>query len=459
MLVHQAFRFELDPNDRTRSALASHGGASRFAFNWGLALVKSRLDQRQRLEERALIEGFSSREAEAIASEVSVPWSLPALRREWNRAKPEVAPWWPENSKEAYSSGLDGLARALKAFSDSKGGTRPGKAVGFPRFKRRGGRVSCRFTTGALRVIDDRHVRLPHIGVIRTKESTAKLNTLLHSGLARILSATISESAGRWSVSFTVEAQRVVGSPSHPDQVVGVDLGVSSLAVLSTGEVVANPKPLHRYAKRISRLQRRLARQRHGGRNEPPSKRAMGTRGKLARCHRRVAALRQDSLHKLTTRLVKTYGTVVIEDLNVAGMSARGTRSKAGLNRAILDASPATLRRQLSYKASWKGSRLVVADRWFPSSKTCSACKAVKAKLLLAERTFHCEHCGLLIERDLNAAINLAALAAKVAASGAETENGRGGERSQAGHAGQCSPVNRQAGRENSDKTGTAVSQ
>lgn len=435
MTVHQAFRFELDPNDSTRSALASHAGAKRFAFNWGLSLVKARLSERERVAEQALVEGFSPREAKAMAAQVAVPWSLPALRREWNEAKTEVAPWWAENSKEAYSSGLDALARALRAFSDSKSKKRAGNPIGFPKFKKRGSRRSCRFTTGALGVIDHRHVRLPRIGVIRTKESTVKLGTLLNEGRARILSATVSESAGRWSVSFTVEAQRDVRSPKRPDAVVGVDLGVASLAVLSTGEVVANPKPLSRYAKRMVRLQRRLARQQHGGKNEPPSNRAKRTRAKLARCHGKVSRLRSDGLHKLTTRLTETYGTVVIEDLNVTGMSAKGSRrrrAKAGLNRAILDASPATLRRQLTYKSSWNGSRLVVASRWYPSSKTCSSCKAVKAKLPLGERTFRCEHCGLEIDRDLNAAANLAALAAKVAASGAETLNGRGGERSQA---------------------------
>ena len=159
--------------------------------------------------------------------------------------------------------------------------------------------------------------------------------------------------------------------------------------------------------------------------------------------------MRADALHKLTTRLAKTCGTVVIEDLNVAGMTARpapradpdrpgrhlrnGARAKSGLNKAILDASPGELRRQLAYKCQWYGSTLVVADPWFPSSKTCSGCRTVKTKLSLAERVFRCEACGAVLDRDLNAARNLAALVDHVAVSGAETINGRGGERSQAG--------------------------
>jgi IS605 OrfB family transposase len=133
MRTIQAFRFALDPNNAQRSALAAHCGASWFAFNWGLALVKERLEQRE------------------SDPSVQVPWNLPALRREWNRAKRDVAPWWSANSKEAYSSGLDALARALNSFSGSRKGKRKERRAGFPRFRKRGrSRQSCRFTTGAI---------------------------------------------------------------------------------------------------------------------------------------------------------------------------------------------------------------------------------------------------------------------------------------------------------------------
>jgi putative transposase len=268
------------------------------------------------------------------------------------------------------------------------------------------------------------------------------------------------------------EVHRQVGSPTHSRQVVGVDVGVKALAVISTGEVVENTKPLFLAAKRVARKQRRLARQQTGGSGEPASRRSRRTRARIARTHAKVAHLRADALHKLTTRLARTYGTVVVEDLNVAGMTSRpalrpdqggsghhlrnGARIKAGLNRAILDASPGELRHQLAYKCEWYGSHLVVADRWFPSSKTCSSCRTVKTKLSLSERTFQCETCGLTIDRDLNAARNLAALVQHVAASGVETQNGRGGERSQAGATSRCSPLKRQAGTEQSARTGTA---
>ncbi|MGH9002623.1 MAG: IS607 family element RNA-guided endonuclease TnpB [Acidimicrobiia bacterium] len=429
VVVQQAFRFELDPNDRVGSALASHAGAARFSFNWGLALVTERLAARRVLVGLALRQGASAVEAKGWARGlVAVPWNLYALRREWNADKAEVAPWWAENSKEAYSSGLDCLARALGAFSDSRSGKRPGPTVGFPRFRKRHARRSFRYTTGAFGVVDARHVRLPRIGVVRVKEPTTALVRRLDAGAARVVSATVSERAGRWYVSFGVEVERAERRPARPDSVVGVDVGVRALAVLSTGETVPNPKHLGRYQRRMTRLQGELARRR-GPANGRPSKRWQATKRRQARAHAKVADARADGLHQLTTRLATTYGTVVVENLNVQGMTASGTgrgrRGKAGLNRAVLDVAPGELRRQLAYKTRWYGSTLVVADRWYPSSKTCSACQTAKAKLSLAERTFHCQHCGLVIDRDLNAATNLASLVEAIGtASGAGTGQG-----------------------------------
>jgi putative transposase len=190
----------------------------------------------------------------------------------------------------------------------------------------------------------------------------------------------------------------------------------------------------------MARLDRELSRAQKG------SKRRARTRAKLARCHRRVANVRRDSLHKLTTHLATAYGTVVIEDLAVKNMTAcpkpkadpenpdallpNGARRKAGLNRSILDTAPGELRRQLTCKMGWHGGHLVVAQRFFPSSKKCSSCKETKATLSLATRTYRCEHCGLILDRDLNAARNLAAYGKEhlVAGSGPETRNGRRGD-------------------------------
>lgn len=468
MLAHQAYRFELAPNNCLRSALASHAGAARFAFNWGLATVASRMEAHRALAALAVRQGAKPEEARAWAACLTgpVPWSLPALRRQWNREKDEVAPWWAENSKEAYNSGLDALARALKAFFGSRSGERNGRAMGFPRFKKKGAPASFRVTTGSFGVVDGHHVRLPRIGPVRTKEPMAKLAEKLAGGTGRILSATVSERAGRWYVSFCCEVERPgPEAPSGP--AVGVDVGAKHLAVLSTGEAVANPKHLSHYAPRMARLQRQCSRRRGPAKGQAPSRRWLRSKHQLAKVHAKVAGARSDGLHKLTSRLAKRCEAVVVEDLNIAGMttSAKGSRhwrGKAGLNRALLDASPAELRRQFVYKTAWYGSKLVVADRWYPSSKTCSGCGAVKAKLSLSERTFVCQACGLVIDRDLNAALNLASLVEAIGtASGAGTGRATGlrAGRGEVTAPGRCSSANCEDGTAKADRTATAAEQ
>jgi putative transposase len=269
--VTQAFRFALDPTPGQRRALASHCGAARAAYNWGLHVVRERLEQRK------------------DDPTVQVPWTLADLRREWNRAKHQVAPWWSENSKEAYSSGLDGLARALRSWSDSRCGRRKGRPGGFPRFKKKGrARDACRFTTGAIKVLPDRkHVQLPKIGVLKTHESTRKLARRLEQGSAHIVAATISRQADRWFVSFTVEVERHVPSSNGRGTVVGVDVGIRHLAVLSTGVVIANPRALEHRLRKLRQLDRQLAR------CIPGSKRSKEARRHLARVHAGAAHLRR----------------------------------------------------------------------------------------------------------------------------------------------------------------------
>jgi putative transposase len=371
----QAFRFEVDPNNHARSAMASHAGAARFAYNWGLALVKSRLAERERIGETALCEGLSRREAAGLARGVVVPWSLPALRREWNQAKDLVAPWWRENSKEAANTGLYALACGLRAWADSRSGKRPGPRVGFPVFKKRHARRSCRFSTGALGVCDARHIRLPRIGVVRTKEGTTSLVDLIDTGNARILSATLTEHAGRWYVSFGCEVSRQVGSPTAPARVVGVDVGVRNLAVLSTKEVVPNPRALQRSSRALARHQRRLARQETGGGAKAASGRSRRNRASVARTHARVAHLRADALHKLTTRLATTYSTVVVEDLNVAGMCARpaprpdpdrpGHHRRNGPGPSPGSTGRSSMHLPESFAASWPTSASGTDPRWW----------------------------------------------------------------------------------------------
>jgi putative transposase len=418
MKTIQAYRFALGLNPGQERHVLAHAGAARVAHNWALARVKAVMDQ------RAAERTYGVADAQLTES---VSWSLPALRKAWNAAKPVVAPWWTEVSKEAFNTGLDALARALKNWAGSRTGKRAGRAVGFPRFKsRRRSTPSVRFTTGAIRIEPDRmHVVLPRIGRLKLHESARKLARRIDNGTARIMSATVRRAGGRWHVSFAVEVERAERSPQRPDSTVGVDVGITHLAVLSTGERVDNPRHLSTAQVHLRALGRALSRKTGPDRRtgQRPSKRWLRASGRLTRAHARVANLRRDGLHKLTTRLTREHGTVVVEDLNVTGMLANRR-----LARHIADAGFAEIRRQLAYKTTWNGGRLLVADRWYPSSKTCSGCGTAKAKLALSERVYQCRACGLVLDRDLNAALNLAALAAQFDTAGSGPVAGRGAD-------------------------------
>lgn len=418
--VVQAYRFALDLTPAQERDLARHAGAARLAYNWALARIKANLSQRQ--AERS----YGIAEADLTPS---VNWSLYGLRKAWNQAKDEVAPWWAECSKEAYNTGLDQLARGLKNWSDARKGNRKGKPVGFPRFKsKRKATPSARFTTGTLRLEDDRRrLRLPKVGTLKTQESTRTLHRRLHAGTARVLSATVRQESGRWFVSLTCKVERTDRAPCRPGEGVGVDLGITTLAVLSDGTAVDNPRHFTTAQRKLTRLSRTVSRRQGPDRRtgQAPSNRWRRANRARNKVHRTVSNQRRDHLHKLTTHLACTYGTIVVEDLHVAGMLAHRK-----LARHVADAGFAEVRRQLQYKTAWRGGTLVVADRWLASSKTCSGCGAVKAKLALSERTFVCTACGLILDRDLNAARNLAALVEQhVAGSGSETQNGRGADR------------------------------
>jgi putative transposase len=413
--VVQAFQFALDPNVTQEAALRSHCGAARAAYNWAVGWVEASWWQRK------------AEESYGIAEDDLTPWrpwSLPSLRKAFNEAKHAnyFAGWWTENSKEAYSTGLANAASAFDNYAKSKNGRRKGARMGMPRFKsKHKARLACRFTTGTIRVdADRRHVTLPRLGTIRTHENTRKLQRRVENGTARILSATVRHERGRWFGSFQVEVKWEIQRVARPDVAVGVDLGVKVLAVMadSLGEIryVPNPKPYDTALKVLKRLSRRVSRRQGPAVYDPakgkttrrePSRRWRKANEQRNRVHHRTANLRADALHKLTTGIRAEYGTVVVEDLNVAGML-----KNRRLARKIADAGFGEIRRQLTYKGQRNACRTVVASRWYPSSKTCSSCGAVKAKLPLHVRVFDCDNCPLVMDRDENAARNLAALAA-----------------------------------------------
>lgn len=413
--VVQAYRFALDPSAAELRVLESHCGAARFAFNHMLAHVKAVLDQ------RAAEKSYGILGDELTGSQ---GWSLPALRKTWNTRKDAVAPWWQANSKEAYNTGLDGLARALDNWAAAKSGVRRGEKMGFPRFRARHRTAKAvRFTTGAIRVEADRHsVTLPRLGRIHTLESTRKLARRLEAGTARILSATVTFASGRWWCAFhtIVEGK---ARPAHVARsrhhVVGVDVGVKDLLVVATPDGIEvdripAPKSLSDALSGLAVLQRRAAQQQ--GPYDPvaqerrePSNRWRRTQTRITTTHARIANIRGDAIHKATTMLAQRHDKIVIEDLAVKNMTRRGGARKRGLNRVIADAALGRIGTQMKYKATWYGSELFVAPRFYPSTQQCSRCGS-KTKIRLAERTYHCPNGCPALDRDTNAAVNLARL-------------------------------------------------
>jgi putative transposase len=373
-----AHRIALDPNNVQATYLARAAGVARFAYNWALSEW-----QRQ----------YVARQADPT---LPAPSQL-ALRRQLNAIKREQFPWMLDVTKNAPQMAIIQLGEAFKNFFAHR--TR------YPRFRRKG--VDDRFTlTNDQFRVDGKRIYIPRLGPVRMREA------LRFTG--RIVSATVSRRADRWHVSITVDATDAPLPTAENQGEVGIDLGVSVLATLSTGEQWPGPKALRSLLDRLRRLSRSLSRKVKGSRNRDKAKRS------LARLHARIVNMRRDSLHKLTTSVTRRFHTIGIEDLNVRGMLANHR-----LARAIADMGLHELRRQLSYKTAWRGGHVVVADRWYPSSKTCSCCGHRLGELALGTRSWTCPGCGIQHDRDVNAAVNLKnmAMSSIAAACG---ENGSG---------------------------------
>jgi putative transposase len=368
--IPRAYRTELDLNNEQITACRKHAGAARWAYNWGLA-----------------------HKQEAYRTTGKSP-SAVDLHRDLNALKQTDVPWMYEVSKCAPQEAPRNLDHAFAHFFRrcqlKKQGKLKGK-VGYPQRKTKKRGLGSFRLTGSIVVFPDA-IQLPRLGRLRLKERDyLPIN-------ATILSATVREQVGHWYVSLLVEQAPVV--PLNRGPVVGVDLGIKKLATISDGEEQSNPRHLKQRLKKMKRLHRSVTRKRTGSRNR---RKAAQRLGKL---HRTVANQRANTLHQLTSRLAKTKSVVVIEDLNVSGMLKNHQ-----LAQAISDVGFAEFRRQRSYKAAWYGCQVLVASRWEPTSKTCSACGWRDDDLSLSDRVFRCEQCGLVLDRDLNVAKNLAQLA------------------------------------------------
>ena len=275
-----------------------------------------------------------------------------------------------------------------------------GKRARYPRFKSRRGRQSAHYTRSAFTLRD---------GVLRLAKTDAPLRFTWSwpdidlGALDPAMVIVSREPDGRWYVTFAVDAADAQPLPPA-GHAAGVDLGVKDFAVTSDGEKIANPRHLARRTRNLARYQRRLARCRNGSANRAKAA------AKVARAHRKVRNARTDFLHRASTRLVRENDMVVIEDLHVSGMIRNRT-----LARAIADCGWGEFRRQLAYKCERYGRELVVIDRWYPSSKTCSACGHLLMELSLSTRHWTCPSCGTRHDRDINAAKNILAAGLAVA--------------------------------------------
>jgi putative transposase len=357
----QAYKYELKPNNKQRGDLYSHAGASRFAWNWGLARRIHRFENNEGKDK------FTT----AINQ-----------HKELCKLKKDELAWMYSVSKCSPQESLRDLDKAFKQFWK-----RRKEGVGFPKFKKKG---KCRDSfrlTGSIKVFE-KYIQLPRIGKMCTKESTDKFD-------GRILSATVSREADRWFVSLQVK--REVDTPEkNTNCAIGIDLGIKTFTMDSDGNYSNAPKSYAKSLKLLKKRQKQHSRKKKGSNNRKKS--AM----KLARLHRKIKSRRNDFLHKLSTYYAKSHGVICVEDLNVKGM----VRNRK-LSKQISDSGWGDFIRMLEYKAEWYGSTLVKIGRFFPSSKICSECGVINEGLTLSDRIWVCTACDMEHERDENAARNI----------------------------------------------------
>ena len=379
-----AIKLELKLNNKERSYLKGCAGYRRTVYNFGLDMVKGSWSLNTKSSDNKTI-GLAKK---LLTNSVS---------------KSEEYKWMKQYPSTIYQSALQDLKTAFtryrKGISELPKYDSKKKGMSFTVYKSGGtylekGKPMLPFSNKQVQELSNK-VKLPGLGTFRLKE---KLKFICASQ-----TYTISEKAGRWFVSFTIEASRLPPIV-HPTDSVGIDLGIKCFATLSDGKEYIAPKPFKKARTKLAKLQYHNRKKQMGNRKKKikASLNARKFYSKLAKIHSRVANIRKDFLQKTTTEISQTYHKILIEDLNVKGMIANRK-----LSSAISDLGFYEFRRQLEYKQSMFAIELVIADRWYPSSKTCSNCGAKKEKLTLSERTFNCNNCGYKIDRDLNASINL----------------------------------------------------
>jgi len=351
MLIRQAFRYRLSPNREQQAALAVQFGHARYVWNHALALRQDTYRERQ----------------ETIPY-YNLKRRITALKAETNHA------WLKDADSQVLQAKVEDLERAYRTFFEKRGG--------FPRFKRKDGPQSIRYPQRFR--FKGGHIYLPKVGWV-----TAIFHRALEGTLKNV--TVTKTTSGHYYVS--VQCEREVVPAPHPGPVVGVDLGLTHLAILSTGEKIDHPRHLRRAEKRLQRLQRSLSTKKKGSKNRERARRL------VARQHEHVANARHDTLHKVSHRLTRDFSTVRVESLNVRGML-----KNHALAKSISDSGWGTLVEMCRYKAAWRGGALEQIDRFYPSSKTCHVCGVKNGALTLKDREWSCHGCGTRHDRDINAA-------------------------------------------------------
>jgi len=357
-----AHKIRLSPNNNQRTYFAKAAGTARFAYNWALARWNELYESGQKVNEGE-------------------------LRKQLNAIKREQFPWMLEVTKCAPQLAIKNLGRAYANFFN--------KTAERPKFHKKGVNDSFAVSNDQLG-IDGNKIRIPNLGWVRMTE------TLRLTG--KVMGAVISRTADRWFVSIQVEVSdpKLLHQSPSENQAVGIDLGVKNLAVLSDGTKMVGAKPHKALLSRLRRLNKSLSRKQGSKKGEKKSANFIKAKKKLSRVHARIADIRNDETNKLTSMLTQRYSIIGIEDLNVSGMTKNHK-----LARSVLDMSFFEFRRQLEYKASITGSKVVAANMFFPSSKMCSCCGHRLEALDLSVRKWICPVCGVRHDRDINAAINL----------------------------------------------------
>lgn len=365
--MERGFKYRIYPNESQRDQIARTFGCCRFVYNRALDVKKTAY----------------SETGKSIATNDLIKM-IPAWKRD-----PETS-WLAQVDSMALQQSIRDLDRAYKNFFRR---VREGGKPGFPKFKsRRHARQSYRTNGG--KILDRNHIALPKLGNVRAKVSRPLQG--------RFMSVTVSlDAAGRYFATFLCTDVPSKDAPAT-DREVGIDLGVETLATLSNGTKIENPRGLERYERKLAREQRKLSRRKGARKSEKQSRRYLKQRKRVARIHAKIADARTDALHKVTTMLADENQVLCMEDLN-----AKGMMKNHHLAKAVTDASFGEFARLLEYKCAERGRSFVKIGRFYPSSKTCSACGHRLDVLPLSVRSWDCPVCGAHHDRDVNAARNI----------------------------------------------------